>query len=100
MADDRFTPLEGLKVDDVEGIDQLFENVELIGRLKHAQPGRYERLRATWKARGVPRLPQLEKAVDDWIKRAVKQRVREGRAGKDGFIRDGNGSIASNRANI
>lgn len=100
MNEALISELSALPVDDVDGIGLLFEQTAKLAELKYHDPGAYESLRAGWKAKGVQRLPQLDKAVDIQIKLAVERNEATEVVGDDGFARNSKGMIAHTPDNI
>lgn len=95
-----FDALAALPVDDVEGISVLLEHKAEIAELKYRDEASYEKLRAQWKSKGVQRLPQLDKAIDQLIKDALRRKGVDETADADGFICGPNGGILDRPHNI
>ncbi|HEV2515152.1 MAG TPA: virulence-associated E family protein [Devosia sp.] len=100
MTADLIQKLSTLQVDDVEGISVLLEHRVDIATLKYYDAPAFEKLRAHWKARGVERLPQLDKAIDGIVRDVLKKEARATRQGSDGFLRGADGTIIGNPDNI
>lgn len=81
-----YDSLAALEVDDVEGIATLLEHKAEIAKLRYEDESAYEKLRAHWKSKGVQRLPQLDKAVDQLIKDAIRRQVAKEEQDSSGFI--------------
>lgn len=95
-----FDSLASLEVDDVEGISVLLAHKAELAKLRYEDEAAYEKLRAHWKSKGVQRLPQLDKAVDQLIKDAIRRQVAKEATSEAGFILSSTGSILSNPHNI
>lgn len=100
MSKDLSKELSELVVDDVDGIALLFEHTAKLAELKYNDPPAYERLRSGWKSKRVPRLPQLDKAVDAHIRGVVARQSQVETQGEDGFTRNAKGQFVSNPDNI
>lgn len=100
MTDTLYADLADLQVDDVDGIATLFERTPQLAELKYKSVADYERLRASWKAKGVPRLPQLDKAVELHLKAVLARQAQAETLDDDGFVRNSKGLIVSNPDNI
>lgn len=95
-----YDALAALEVDDVEGIAVLLEHKAEIAKLRYEDEAAYEKLRAHWKARGVQRLPQLDKAIDQLTREALRRQVAMEATDDEGFIVNNKGRIVDLPHNI
>lgn len=82
------------------GLEKLLTHSKPIAILKFNRPELYERLRRGWKAAGVTRLAELDKATDDWIRQALQHQKNQRHDNGDGFVRTEAGVITHTRENI
>ena len=77
-------------------------NIALIARLKLEDPRRFEELIAKFKQNKVPRIPELEREVQKFIKQIEKRSAPRAMtpAAADGFETDNRGEILPTQLNI